>query len=93
MGVLTGCRRQERGRQERGAVEDRQDELDILRASRLRWTMLRPPRLVDGEPKGEVKVSFERPPSLQIIRADLARRVTEALTDESLVGRVPFVSN
>jgi uncharacterized protein YbjT (DUF2867 family) len=49
-------------------VLDRQAELDLLRASRLRWTMLRPPRLVDGPAKGDVKVSSERPQTIQITR-------------------------
>ena len=74
-------------------VLDRQEEMRVLQGSRLRWTMLRPPRLVDGEPKGEVKLSFERPQTIQITRADLARKVVEALGDDSLVGRAPFVSN
>ena len=74
-------------------VLDRQAELDVLGASGLRWTMLRPPRLRDGAAKGSVRVSYERPPSMQVTRADLARKVVEALADDSLVGRAPFVSN
>jgi hypothetical protein len=74
-------------------VLDRQAELDVLRASRLRWTMLRPPRLVDGPAKGEVKLSFERPQAIQITRADLGHKAVEAIADDSLVGRAPFVSN
>jgi putative NADH-flavin reductase len=77
----------------RAMMADRQAELDVLRGSRLRWTMLRPPRLVDGTATGTVKVSFERPQKIQITRADLARTVVEALEDDALVGRVPFVSN
>lgn len=74
-------------------VLDRQAELDVLRGSRLRWTMLRPPRLVDGPAKGEVRLSLERPQTIQITRADLARKAVEAIGDDSLVGRAPFVSN
>ncbi len=74
-------------------VLDRQEELAVLEGSGLRWTMLRPPRLVDGPAKGAVKMSFEKPQSIQITRADLARMVVEALGDERLVGRAPFVSN
>lgn len=74
-------------------VLDRQEELAILKGSRLRWTFVRPPRLVDGAAKGTVRQSHEKPPSMQITRADLARKVVEALTDDGLVGRVPFVSN
>jgi putative NADH-flavin reductase len=74
-------------------VLDRQEELAVLQGSGLRWTMLRPPRLVDGPAKGDVRISFERPQSIQVTRADLARVVAEALGDERLVGRAPFVSN
>lgn len=77
----------------RDLLLDRQAELEILGASRLRWTMLRPPRLRDGAAKGAVRVSDERPPSMQVTRADLARKVVETLADDSLVGRAPFVSN
>ena len=55
--------------------------------------MLQPPRLRDGAAKGTVRMSYERPPSMQVTRADLARKVVEALADDSLVGRAPFVSN
>jgi putative NADH-flavin reductase len=74
-------------------VLDRQEELAVLRGSRLRWTMLRPPRLVDGPPTGAARMSLERPQAIQIRRADLARVAAEALGDEALVGRAPFVSN
>lgn len=73
-------------------VLDRQRELEVLRGSSLRWTMLRPPRLVDGPAKGAVKLSHERPQTLSIPRADLARAVADALEDDALVGRAPFVS-
>jgi putative NADH-flavin reductase len=74
-------------------VLDRQEELALLERSRLRWTFLRPPRLVDGAAKGTVRVSHERPPSLQVTRADLARKVVEAIGDDGLVGRAPFVAS
>lgn len=76
-----------------GVVLDRQEELRVLQGSRLRWTMLRPPRLVDGPPKGQVRTAFDRPQSLSITRADLAAAAVRALADASLAGRAPFVSN
>lgn len=77
----------------RDVVLDRQEELGVLKGSRLRWTFVRPPRLVDMAAKGTVKPSHEKPPSLQVTRADLARTVAEALSDDGLVGRAPFVSS
>lgn len=75
-----------------GTVLDRQEELAILQGSRLRWTMLRPPRLVDGEGTGTYRRSLLSPPSTKIARADLARAVADALEDDSQAGQAPFVS-
>ena len=73
-------------------LADRQAEFDILQQSRLRWTMLRPPRLTDKHAKGVVKISFDRPASAAISRADLAQAVVDTLTDDTLVSRAPFVA-
>ena len=72
-------------------LADRQAEHDMLAASALRWTMLRPPRLVDGEPKG-FAWSFDTPKATKITRADLAAAMVEALRRDDLVGRAPFVA-
>ncbi|NAZ35999.1 NAD(P)-dependent oxidoreductase [Rubellimicrobium sp. CFH 75288] len=77
----------------RPVLEDRERELALLEGSALRWTMLRPPRLLDREARGTVRLSDERPPGLSLERADLARAVADALEDDALVGRAPFVSN
>lgn len=73
-------------------LADRQRELAILQDSRLRWTMLRPPRLTDNAATGTHRISFDRPASTAISRADLARAVVDALTDPALEGRAPFVA-
>lgn len=73
-------------------LADRQRELAILHGSRLRWTMLRPPRLTNSPPAGRYRVTFDRPAGTAISRADLAIAVVDALTDESLIGRAAFVA-
>jgi putative NADH-flavin reductase len=75
-----------------GTVLDRQEELGILQSSRLRWTMLRPPRLVDGAGTGTYRQSLTSPLSTKIARADLARAVADALEDAAGAGQAPFVS-
>lgn len=73
-------------------LADRQAELAILHNSRLRWTMIRPPRLTDGPARGGYRVSFARPASTAIARADLARACVAALTEESWQAKAPFVA-
>lgn len=73
-------------------LADRQAELAILQASRLRWTMLRPPRLTDGPATGQFRTSLERPLSTKISRQDLAAAVEALLTRPDVEGRAPFVS-
>lgn len=73
-------------------LADRQRETEMLLASEARATVLRPPRLASGAPKGAWTFSFDRPASLVIDRADLARAMLEAVSRDDLVGRAPFVS-
>jgi putative NADH-flavin reductase len=76
----------------REMLADRQLELAILQQSGLKWTMLRPPRLTDDKGGHKVAVTFDRPASTAIARADLARTAIEVLGDDSLIGRAPFVA-
>ena len=73
-------------------IRDRQRELAILAAGAARWTMLRPPRLVDGPATGRACLSFERPVSGRVRRADLAAVAVSALDDPALERRAPFVA-
>ncbi len=75
-------------------VTDRQDELDLLlaRSEGLRWTMLRPPRLTDKPAKGDYRLTFDKPASTQISRADLARAVADLVESADHAGKAPFVS-
>ena len=73
-------------------LADRQAELAILQASRLRWTMLRPPRLTNKAATGRWHLSHDRPASTQIARADLAAAVIAVAGDDTWAGRAPFVA-
>ncbi len=78
---------------ERENLADRKREHDLMVGSRLRWTMLRPPWLANGPPLGRVRMSDDTMPGPMIRRADLAAAIVQAIPDESLIGRAPFVSN
>lgn len=75
-------------------VTDRQAELDRLLAGAdgLVWTMLRPPRLTDKPGRGTYRLTFDKPASTQIARADLARAVADLVEGGQHAGRAPFVA-
>ncbi|RDC72813.1 NAD(P)-dependent oxidoreductase [Rhodovulum sp. 12E13] len=73
-------------------ILDRQREFAILTLAEARWTMLRPPRLTNGAATGRAALSFDRPVSGRVARADLAVAAVDALFDEELVRRAPFVA-
>jgi uncharacterized protein YbjT (DUF2867 family) len=61
---------------------------DLLAASGLDWTVVRPPRLTNGRPRGRVRVStrpFETGP-YTMSRADLARYLLDVVDDPASVG-------
>ncbi len=73
-------------------LADRQREVDMLADSEARWTVLRPPRLVDGKATGHWQFTFDRPAASWIDRKDLAAAMLEMLDDPAMVGTAPFVS-
>lgn len=74
-------------------VADKEAERAAWAASTLDWTLVRPPRLVDGPATGRVLSDAVRTSgSMRISRADLARFVVDQLTDPSYVGAAPVVA-
>lgn len=75
-----------------GMLADRRAELEILRASPLAWTALRPPRLTGRPGRGAWRFDADRPRTPQISRDDLAGAIVDALSRDDLIGCAPFVS-
>lgn len=73
-------------------LADRQREHDLLRASPLAWTMLRPPRLTTAEPTGQFVLTYDKPATTQIPRGDLAAAMVACLADPATERRAPFVA-
>ena len=75
-------------------VADKAAELDILAASSLDWTLLRPPRLTDGPATGTVEIHAHRSTrSTSMSRADLASTLVDVVEDSSYVHQLPFVAS
>ncbi|MCY1547769.1 NAD(P)H-binding protein [compost metagenome] len=62
-------------------------------ASNLKWTIVRPPRLMDGEAKGGVRagVGLRTDMRSQIRRSDLARFLLDEVVGQRFVGAAPTV--
>lgn len=74
-------------------VKDKPREYEVFAASDLDWTLVRPPRLMDGEATGTVVHDAHRPgKSSSIRRADLATFLVTVLEDGLYQHQAPFVS-
>lgn len=77
----------------RSVLEDAETHVERVRASDVDWTVVRAPRLVDGDGTGDyragdVALGFE-----SVARADVARFVLDLLEDEAYVGEMPKVGS
>lgn len=68
-------------------------EWNVLRESDLQWTLVRPPRIVDGTPSGSVAADAKNLASVQVNVEDLADFMLEQITSTQWVGKAPLVAN
>jgi putative NADH-flavin reductase len=74
------------------AFRDKVREHALLEESSVAWTLVRPPRLLDGPARGRVRTSLVRSPGASIPRSDLAEVALEMASNDSMIGRAPFVA-
>lgn len=74
------------------AAQDKEGEREVLAASGLEWTQVRPPRLVEGPASGTVKSDAHRPQGTTLTRADLARFLVDEVAACRYVGLAPFAA-
>ncbi|NUS43894.1 MAG: SDR family oxidoreductase [Mycobacteriaceae bacterium] len=80
----------------RAAYADHHRQEDIVRASALDWTIVRPSAFTDGPRTGAYRRDVPadaRGLSLKISRLDIADFLVEQLTDTSYVHRTPGITN
>jgi len=66
---------------------------EIVRASCLAWTIVRPPKLTNGPPTGYVAGLERTPKSFSVARADVASFIADELRDEKYVRQAAFVAS
>jgi hypothetical protein len=65
----------------------------VVRASKLDWTIVRPPRLTNGAPTDQYRLSEQHaPPGFSICRADLARAILDLTVGSTYTKKVIGIS-
>ncbi|TRW46689.1 NAD(P)H-binding protein [Georgenia yuyongxinii] len=79
----------------RGAAEDRRGELDTWRTSGLDWTLIRVPRLLDGDDHArKIVLDAHVPPRATTLhRATLAHALVHVAEGREHVGQAPFAAD
>jgi len=74
-------------------LDDAVKHAEVLRESFSKWTIVRGPRLTEGEEKGSYRVGWVGVNSgTQISRADLAAFIIKEMKEASYIRQMPFVS-
>ena len=76
----------------RHVVESKRREYLVFRESGLDWTLVRPPRVVEGRPTGHL-VASSTLVGARITQADLATFMVDQLRDRTYIGGAPYVSS
>ncbi len=75
----------------RNVVEAKQREFEVVRASGLDWTMVRPPRVVPGEPTGRVDIG-DKLHGFQVASGDVGQAMVSLATGNDWLHMAPYVS-
>ena len=75
----------------RHVYEAKRREYEIFAGSELDWTLVRPPRVVDGPPTGHVVIG-DRLSGSQATQGDVAAAMLQQLNDPANLRAAPFVS-
>ena len=74
-------------------MDDRRLEFQLLLESRLDWTYVRVPYIIQNPAVGGVKVNLDHLPGPRIRATDLARFLVDQLNDRRYIRQSPFVAS
>ena len=74
-------------------TEDKQVEYEFLSQSKVAWTLVRLPLIIQTEERFPLKVSLENCAGENASATDLAHFLMEQLSDNRYIGRSPFIFN
>jgi putative NADH-flavin reductase len=78
------------GRFAKHVLGAKQREFEVLAASGLDWTALRPPLVTDGSATG-YRLDLRLSPGARVRRVDVAQALVDQLEDRTYLGMAPFV--
>jgi putative NADH-flavin reductase len=73
-------------------LEDAENHVERVRGTDLAWTVVRVPRLSEGEPLGDYETGDVTPGRKAIPRADVAEFMLDVVEDELHVGDLPLMA-
>ncbi len=76
----------------RHVVEAKRREYLVFRDSGLDWTLVRPPRVVEGSATGRIQAGSVLT-GQQVAQGDLAAFMVQQLDDRTSIGAAPYVSS
>jgi hypothetical protein len=77
----------------RSVVQDSAANVNVIQNSDLDWTVVRYPRLMDGEHTGKYRFGYvSKDSSTHLSRADAAASVLKELTEKKWLKKLPLVS-
>lgn len=77
----------------KSVVLDSAGNVQVIQSSDLDWTVVRFPRLIDGDPTGKYHFGYvSKDSSTQLRRADAAAAVLRELTEKKWIRKLPLVS-
>ncbi len=77
----------------RKAIQDKEEQEKIIRATDLDWTIVRPGGLTDGPQTGTYRIGVDQSISAgQVSRADVAAFVLKQLDDSTYLRMTPAIS-
>jgi putative NADH-flavin reductase len=76
----------------RKAFQDKEAQEELVRASDLDWTIIRPGGLTDGPATGSYRAGLDRTIGGQVARADVAAFALAQLTSDEYVRKTPAIA-
>lgn len=74
-------------------MQDKYKELQIIQSSKVDWTIVRLPFVIEGNGIGHINESLVDMPGIKIQNGDIAPFVIKQINSDRYVGKCPFISN
>lgn len=72
---------------------DRQAEYQVLTESKINWTMVRLPLIIETDQRGELAVNLTDCPGNKVSATDLAGFLIKQLSDDTFIRQAPFIAS